>query len=261
MSSFNRLHPDLDAYTFRFQDDLLNEIRGSYLQKLAPILENPQNQYLFEGGRSHRATLCASAPYFALSFESYPLLWISNNNQEIYQIFRRFFEASGLAEHARRLVDYRESIVMYCGFLVVGNRAPAAHWHCDYAPGANAFTLITPLFELEPEHGHLLYKLGSQTERYEYPLGKAIFFGDRTAHCTEPYLPSDSKRVLVSMTFGTDKLEYWPLLKETLESQARYFMLPCGHIFGRCDCLRPSVLERLGRRLYQRLVPTSVITS
>lgn len=257
----NQLHPELDAYTFRFDNALLDEIRDSYLQQLAPILDNPKNQYLFEGGRSHRATIGASAPYLALSFESYPLLWLSNNNQEIYQVFRRFFEASGLEEHIRSFVDYKESIVMYCGFLVVGNRAPAAQWHCDYAPGANAFTLITPLFELEPGHGHLLYKLGSQTERYEYTLGEAIFFGDKTAHCTEPYPPSNSKRVLVSMTFGTDKLEYWPQLKETLESQARYFMLPCGHVFGSCECLDSSMLERLGRWFYRRIVPTSEIIS
>lgn len=261
MGPLKLLHEDLDAYTLRFEESLLNEIRDSYRRELAGLLENPQNQYLFQGGRSHRARVGRSAPYFALSFESYPLLWLSNNNVETYEVFRRFFDALGLEEQVRELIDCRERVVMYCGFLVIGDRAPATQWHCDYAPGANAFTLITPLFELEPEHGHLLYKLREQTERYEYDLGEAIFFGEKTAHCTEPYPVTDKKRVLVSMTFGTDKLEYWPQLKETLESQAQYFVLPCGHVYGRCECLKPTVLERLGRWFFQRFMPISEIIS
>lgn len=259
--SLKLLHPELDAYTFRFEEALLDEIRESYRRRLAPLLESPQNQYLFEGGRTHRVRVGKSAPYFALSFESYPLLWLSNNDAETYALFRRFFDSLGIEEEVRKLVDYREKIIMYCGFLVIGDRAPASQWHCDYTPDANAFTLITPLFELEPGHGHLLYKLGNETQRYQYTLGEAIFFGEKTAHTTEPYEPSEKKRILLSMTFGTDKIEYWPQLKETLDTQAEYFVLPCGHVYGTCKCLKTSMLERLIRWAYQRIVPTSEITS
>lgn len=257
----NLLHPELDAYTFRFEEALLDEIRESYRRELAPLLENPRNQYLFEGGRCHRARIGKSASYFALSFESYPLLWLSNNDAETYAVFRRFFDSLGIESEVRKLVDYRQRIVLYCGFLVIGDRAPAPQWHCDYAPEANAFTLITPLFELDPGHGHLLYKLGNETQRYQYKPGEAIFFGHKTSHTTEPYQPSAKKRILVSMTFGTDKLEYWPQLRETLDTQAPYFVLPCGHVYGSCRCLKPSVLERMGRWVQQRVVPTSEITS
>lgn len=256
-----QLHPELDAYTLRFEDALLDEIRDSYHSELAALLENPQNQYLFEGGRSHRARVGKSAPYFAQSFESYPLLWFSNNNAETYAIFRRFFDALAIEDELRELVDCQHKIIMYCGFLVIGDRAPAAQWHCDYAPGANAFTLITPLFEPEPGHGDLLYRLGDQAERYQYTLNEAIFFGEKTAHTTEPYPRSAKKRVLVSLTFGTDKLEYWPHLRESLDTQAQYFMLPCGHMYGSCKCLKTSMLERLGRWVQQRMVPTSEIRS
>ena len=253
------LHPELDARTFQFEEALLDEIRESYRSRLEPLFEAPQNQYLFQGGRSHRVKIGESAPYFALSYESYPLLWVSNNNTETYALFRRFFDAIAIESEIKGLTDYRERIVMYCGFLVVGDRAPAAQWHCDYAPDANAFTLITPLFELDPGHGHLLYQLRDRTERYQYKLGEAIFFGEKTPHTTEPYEPSGKKRVLVSMTFGTDKLEYWPQLRETLDSQARFFVLPCGHVYGTCECLKTSALERLGRWVYQRLAPISEI--
>lgn len=261
MDSLKLLHPELDAYTFRFEDSLLDEIRDSYRRELAPLLENPRNQHLFEGGRSHRVRIGKSASYFAQSFENYPLLWFSNNDARTYALFRRFFDALAIESEVRKLVEHRESIIMYCGFLVVGDRAPGAQWHCDYASGAPAFTLITPLFEMDPGHGHLLYKVGEQTERYQYTPGEAIFFGEKTNHSTEPYEPSSKKRVLVSLTFGTDKLEHWPQLQESLDSQAQYFVLPCGHVCGTCQCLKSTMLERLGRWVYQRMVPITEITS
>ncbi len=259
MDSLKLLHPDLDAYTFRFEDALLDEIRESYQRELASLLESPQNQYLFQGGQSHRARVGKSASYFAQSFENYPLLWFSNNDAETYALFRRFFDDLGIEEEVRKLVDCRQRVIMYCGFLVIGDRAPSTQWHRDYALGANAFTLITPLFGLDPGHGHLLYKVGAQTQRYEYAPGEAIFFGAKTDHTTEPYEPSTRKRVLVSLTFGTDKLEYWPQLQESLDSQARYFVLPCGHVYGSCQCLKTSMLERLGQWVYNRMVPTTEI--
>jgi hypothetical protein len=260
VDSWTLLQPELDAYTFRFEDALLDEIRDSYRRELAALLESPRNQYLFQGGQSHRARIGKSGSYFALSFESYPLLWFSNNDAETYAVFRRFFEALAVASEVRKLVDCRQRVIMYCGFLVIGDRAPAAQWHNDYAPGANAFTLITPLFELDSGHGHLLYKLEDQTQRYQYSLNEAILFGEKTAHSTEPYAPSAKKRVLVSLTFGTDKLEYWPHLRESLETQAQYFMLPCGHVYGSCQCLKTSMRERLCRWIHQRILPASEIT-
>ena len=264
MDTLKLLHPELDAYTLQFEDTLLDEIRDSYQRDLASILENPQNQYLFQGGQSHRVRIGKSAPYFAQSFEDYPLLWFSNNDAQTYAIFRRFFDALDIEDEVQNLVDCQQRVIMYCGFLIVGDRAPASQWHCDYASNANAFTLITPLFELDPGHGHLLYKRGeeaedsaSKSQRYEYRLGEAIFFGEKTAHTTEPYALSPKKRVLVSMTFGTDKLEYWPYLKESLDSQSPYFMLPCGHVHGTCDCVKASLLERLSRWIQRRVVPTT----
>lgn len=260
VDSWKQLHPELDAYTLRFEDALLGEIRDSYHRELAPLLEEPRNQSLFAGGRSHRARVGKSGAYFASSFDDYPLLWFSNNDAETYSMFRHFFDALAIEDEVRDLVDCRQGIVMYSGFLVIGDRAPAAQWHNDYAPGAQAFTLITPLFELDPGHGHLLYKLGHETQRYPYTLNEAILFGEKTSHTTEPYPPSTNKRVLVSLTFGTDKLEYWPNLKESLDTQAQYFVLPCGHVYGSCQCLKTSLLERLGRWMHQRLVPISEIS-
>jgi hypothetical protein len=137
---------------------------------------------------------------------------------------------------------------MYSGFFVVSNVIDTASWHLDYHDGANAFTLITPLFDLLPEHGQLLYLDGTvpldEVERapkdgakkYTYRVGEGILFGDCFAHTTEPYKESSSLRVLLSMTFGTDKMEYWPILRRTLENQTQFVIMPCGHRQGTCAC-------------------------
>jgi hypothetical protein len=164
-------------------------------------------------------------------------LWISNNNAETHRLFRRCFRSLRIEEEVGRLVDCRRGVVMYCGFLVIGNRAVEPNWHVDYAPGANAYTLITPLIELDPDHGNLLYESGSkEVHTYRYAPNEAVILGERFRHSTEPYGPSGKLRVLLSMTFGTDRIEYWHLLRQTIETQSDYLLLPCGHRNGACRC-------------------------
>ncbi|MFV9614569.1 MAG: hypothetical protein ACNYZG_01365, partial [Gammaproteobacteria bacterium] len=55
-------------------------------------------------------------------------------------------------------------------------------------------------------------------------------------HATEPYAETDTLRVMLSFTFGTDKSEYWNTLKETIGNQSNYMILPCGHEKGSCQC-------------------------
>jgi hypothetical protein len=141
-------------------------------------------------------------------------------------------------ETVKKLVDCDDNIVLYSGFFVVGNHSAKEFWHMDYADGANAYTLITPLFELNYDHGNLLYKnSGEKTQTYTYKSGEAIILGENFLHTTEPYPKNNQTRVLLSLTFGTDKLHYWGQLKQTIEGQSEYFILPCGHQFGTCECL------------------------
>jgi hypothetical protein len=76
--------------------------------------------------------------------------------------------------------------------------------------------------------------------RYRYKVGEAIIAGDRVPHSTEPYATSRRLRVLVSLTFGTDKLEYWPILEKTVGAQSRFLVLPCGHERGACRCVHSN---------------------
>ena len=80
--------------------------------------------------------------------------------------------------------------------------------------GANAYTLITPLFELDDAHGNLMYKdASSNIKTYQYKMNEAVIFGDGFEHATEPYARTDALRVMLSCTFGTDKIEYLDTLK------------------------------------------------
>ncbi len=146
-------------------------------------------------------------------------------------------EAHDIMDEIKTQDDYDEQIQVYCGFFVVGKGMDRETWHKDYRDGANAYTLITPLFELDQSHGDLMYKdQSSNTRIYQYKMSEAIIFGDGFEHATQPYARTEQLRVMLSLTFGTDKIEYWDILKETIGDQSNYMILPCGHEKGSCEC-------------------------
>lgn len=228
----------LNAFKLNFEGGLLDDIRDSYESKIRNFISHKNSQKFLEGGKAYSQKVeQSSEDYYLASYGEDPLLWISSNTQATYEIFRRFFDDLGIESQIKTLVDHKNEIRMYCGFFVVGNRAPRNSWHIDYFPGANAYTLITPLFELEKDHGNLLYKNDDSISLYKYEYEEAIIFGDNFSHTTEPYEKSESLRVLVSLTFGTDKIEYWPILGKTIGNQSRYTVLPCGHLLNNCNCM------------------------
>jgi hypothetical protein len=238
MKKLARIGAGSNAFTFSFAEDLLAEIRESYYRDLHPILSIPENRRLFEGGRVIRQPLGSGASeYFIVSFLDYPLLWLSSNTPQTYDIYRRFFDSLDIEDDIRQLVDYDEKIVVYCGSLVIGDRSLEHSFHVDYQPGANAYSLLTPLFELDPGHGDLLYKVGNErVETYPYAVGEACVLGDTFYHCTEPYDSTGHLRVLITITLGTDKMEHWDVLKQTVATQSNFLVQPCGHAIGTCQC-------------------------
>lgn len=244
MSQLQRLHPDLNAYTLDFRPELLSAVQASYRQQLEGFLQAGRHQYLLQGGKTFRRGVPGGA-YYLFSYDTYPLLWFSSNRPQSFGLYQDLFKALRLAELFQELIDYQQQIRLYCGFLVIGNQAPKELWHYDYLEGAQAYTLITPLFELEPAHGGLLYELDAeQTARYSYRSSQAIILGDRFLHSTEPYQPSPKLRVLLSLTFGSDKLTYWPKVRQAIQSQSRYYIKPCGHSGPYCLCLAKAACRR-----------------
>lgn len=249
MNSLNRLS-DLNAYTVTFEDAILDEIRESYNQNIKPFLSNPKNKKYFSGGKTFIKSI---ANYRFFSYGKYPLLWFSNNNRETYEIYKRFFDKLDIQNEIKKLVDFDENIILYSGFLVIGNHADTDLWHYDYYPNSNAYTLITPLFNPEKIHGGLQYELSNaQVAVYNYSLKEAIIFGENFLHSTEPYEYSDKFRILVSITFGTDKIEYWKFIKKTAVATniiiSHYFKLPCGHSRGKCLCGIKKSLSNLFKK-------------
>ncbi len=240
----------LNAYRLCFDSALLGEIRLSYRQQIAPYFKaRPQD---LMGGKVLRRRLDA---YDLFSYDDYPLLWLSANQASSFEIYHRLYENLELSRHFKPLLDIKQDLQLYCGFLVIGNQSAQTLWHQDYRPEAPAYTLLTPLFDLDPGHGHLLYRDGERERVYPYQLGEACFLGGGVAHSTQPYAASAHLRVLVSLTFGSDRLSAWPLIKQNIQNQSRYYYLPCGHLRGRCWCLQKTSWQRFfkGRDLRDRI--------
>jgi len=237
----DQIAPDVNAYTFTFDGSLLGEIRSMYERLAAETLNDPENAHLLAGGRKVELELGSGEErLYATSFGEAPLLWLSNDDDHTYRVFERFFRSLGIEDEVRELVDHDERIVVYCGFFVVGNVSEQAKWHVDYQDRANGYTLLTPLYDLDEKHGHLVYEgANGKLYRYRYDLNEAILFGDGFPHTTEPYPKTEALRVLVSLTLGTDRLEHWEVL-QTIASQSRYLRMPCGHQRGACVCLDSS---------------------
>jgi hypothetical protein len=242
MKKLKQIGAALNAYTFSFDDSDLDEIRLSFKLHIEKLLQEPERRNALNGGKVYFEPLGDNeSEYFLSSYGANPLLWLSCNTDHTYRIYRNFFDKTGIAEDVKKLVDYENDIRVYCGFLVIGNKSSSPLWHVDYDPGANGYTLITPLFDIEKEHGNLLYvNARQQPEKYFYKKNEAIIFGDRFLHTTEPYPESDKLRVLLSLTFGTDKIMYWPILRRTIATQSKYLILPCGHRFKTCECMKPA---------------------
>jgi len=231
-----RLAPGVNAFKLQFDGHLLDNLRADYLTHLADLWQNSSQQKKLAGTRYCSEVLGETEDYYLLSYDTYPLFWLTNHSARSRQLFQDFFKQLPLENTLRKEIDITKKAIMYAGFFVIGNRANEPMWHYDYRPGAHAYTLITPLFEWETEHGHLLYKDKEETATYTYALNEAIVFGEGFLHSTEPYPVTDKIRVLVSFTFGTDRWKHWPILKLNIAEQSYYYALPCGHIQGQCQC-------------------------
>jgi hypothetical protein len=239
-----------NAFTLDFDPRWLEPLRQSFYQDLSAYLNAPEQASLFQGGRLLRQPIAKrESPYYLFSYEDYPLLWLSANTALTLSLFLGLYEQLNLAQLFAEKTLPSRSLRMYGGFFVVGKQAPKPLWHYDYHLGAAAFTLIVPLFELSAQHGHLLYEDSSgQIQTYHYRPHQALIFGTGFLHSTQPYGPSDRLRVLLSLTFGSDQWQDWPLIKKNIQKQSRYYLLPCGHVAGGCLCEWKYQLQKIWQR-------------
>jgi len=242
MKKLQQLAPDLNAYSVSFDPSLLTALRSMFDEHLRERLSRDGYAYLFTGMEQINIQMKLDELQFHItSYGTAPLLWISNNNAHTYKLFKSFMDELNIMDDIKALVDFDKKIEVYCGFFVVGKKMDRQTWHKDFQDGANGYTLITPLFELATAHGNLMYKdETSMVNTYKYKMNEAIIFGDGFEHATQPYTETDELRVMLSFTFGTDKTEHWPVLRQTIGEQSNYMILPCGHEKGSCQCLTTS---------------------
>ena len=154
--------------------------------------------------------------------------WISPRSIEGYRVFESVFQRLGVAKHVIEYLDVERDVRLYAGFLVVRSECAAADFHLDWIRTNNeAFTLITPITTNASGFGLLYRKLNGEIGEYDYQPGEAIVLGDHFAHSTKPGR-SDEPVVLLSFTFGSDKMDHWESISRTANHQSQLVCRPDG---------------------------------
>jgi hypothetical protein len=159
--------------------------------------------------------------------------WISPCSLSSFKYFHSRFVRLGIANHVTPFLDLKKGVRMYMGFLVTRSTCVSPNFHTDWDETNNeAFTFLTPLTENANSFGLLYKKQDGSIAEYNYSVGKALIFGDRFMHSTKPG-KSERPVVLLSFTFGTDKMEHWPAISRTAASQGNLVRLPNGRFIVR----------------------------
>lgn len=160
--------------------------------------------------------------------------WISASSPETFERFEDAFERLGIAAHVAPYLDLEREVRLYAGFLVMRGSCSEPNFHLDWERTNNeAFTLITPVSDNAAGFGLLYRKLNGEIGEYDYSPGEAIIFGDHFSHSTKPG-QTDEPVVLLSFTFGTDKMVHWERIFRTAGYQSRLVRQPDGE-FVRLD--------------------------
>lgn len=154
--------------------------------------------------------------------------WIAPGSIEGYDRFESAFHRLAVARHVEAYLDIDREVRLYAGFLVVRSTCEEPDFHLDWEQTNNeAFTLITPVTSNAEGFGLLYGRIDGEVGEYEYKLGEAIILGDHFAHSTKPGR-SDEPVVLLSFTFGTDKMDHWDKIFRTARLQSKLVRQPDG---------------------------------
>ena len=158
--------------------------------------------------------------------------WISPRTEEGFEFFQAAFDQLQIAKWVEPYVDFEQAVRLYGGFMVARTACSEPSFHVDWANANNAgFTLLTPITDNSDGFGLLYKNLRGEVIAYEYKLGEALLLGSNFVHSTAPGR-SEKPVVLLSFTFGTDKMEHWDNLAITAANQSALYRRPDG-TFGR----------------------------
>jgi len=158
--------------------------------------------------------------------------WISTNSIKSRQIFYDSFKNMNISSRVLQYLDLNESPVMYQGFIVSRSNCSLPYFHEDWIDTRNqAFTFLTPITNNSNGFGLLYHDIHGEVREYNYQMGKGILFGDEFIHSTKPGR-SENPVMLLCFEFGTDKMEYWDAICQTVGYQGGLVQMP-NKQFGR----------------------------
>ncbi|EOD23142.1 hypothetical protein EMIHUDRAFT_195756 [Emiliania huxleyi CCMP1516] len=188
------------------------------------------------------------------------IAWVSVDDEHSFQRFEALFERLELPQRFSSVIPHLSSPRLFSAFYVCRSWCEAHSFHTDYMRpvGLHALTLITPLRDYqETDSFQLTYKPavasgapqsdgyaahGSEDategrtappalQRYAYKKGKAIVFGSRFEHSTEPGAGDEGEvHAYLCFTFGTDDQSKWADIAQTLDTQSRIVQHPDGEL-------------------------------
>jgi hypothetical protein len=154
--------------------------------------------------------------------------WISAADEDTFETFQSAFDSLSIAAHAAPFLDIQRQVQLYAGFLVVRSSCHAAYFHVDWVKTNNeAFTCMTPASTNGSESGLLYKQLTGSIAEYRYKSGEAIAFGENFEHSTKPG-ETEKPVVLLCFEYGTDKMEHWPAVCQTIGKQVTHLRQPDG---------------------------------
>ena len=174
---------------------------------------------------------------FAISRPSWDsdIRWISARSVEAFNEFQSLFDSLGIARLIGPYLDLDHVVRLYSGFLVERSCCEKPNFHFDWSGTNNeAFTLLTPVTGNSAGFGMLYRKLDGSVGEYDYKLGEALIIGDHFSHSTMPGRSAEPV-ILLSFTFGTDKMSHWGKIAKTAAHQGGLVQLPNG-TFQEAEC-------------------------
>ena len=198
------------------------------------------------------------------------IAWVAVDDTQSFARFEALFQRLRLAERFSHVIPHAVTPRLYCAQYVVRSCCEGHNFHTDWnaAVGTSALSLITPLRnyrerasfqlsykatagEVQPDGSIALGTTNAERlrerpalRRYEYTKGKAIVFGSRFEHSTEPGAGHEGEpHAYLCFMFGTDEQARWPDIEETMDAQARVVWQPNGEL----------QLSALGRRIERAL--------
>jgi hypothetical protein len=120
---------------------------------------------------------------------------------------------------------------MYAGFLVIRSKCTAPSFHVDWVDANNeGFNFLTPISSHGADFGLLYKRTNGEVAHYDYRRGEGLIIGDRFVHSTAPG-QADEPVALLSFTFGSDKMEYWPTILNSIGYQSVLARQPDGAFY------------------------------